>query len=169
MSWNESTTGSSAGARARPRRRVVERVEEAGQRREGLLVRLLLGEEPQHRLEPDHPDLQPVRIGADAVVRADERGAGDGVELAAALVQDELDVRERLQAGAEARLRLPNALRDGADAAPLVRVEVQDAVGLAEPERAEHDRFGRGRSSHGSSVGADVAGAAAAGRASAAE
>ena len=81
-----------------------------------------------------------------AVVRADERRAGDGVEVAAPLVQDELDVGERLQARAEARLRLADALRDGADASLLVRVDVQDAVGLAEPERAEHDRFGRGRS-----------------------
>ena len=53
------------GARAGPRRDVVERVEEPGQRGEGLLVRLLLGEEPQHRLEPDHADLEPVGLGAD--------------------------------------------------------------------------------------------------------
>ena len=100
---------------------------------------------------------------------ADERCAGDGVELAAALVQDELDVGERLQAGAEPRLRLANALRDRADTPPLVRVEVQDAVGLAEPERAEDDGFGRGRASHGSSVRVAMAGAAMAPVAAAAE
>ena len=38
LSWNESTTGSSAARDAGPRRRVVERVEEPGQRRERLLV-----------------------------------------------------------------------------------------------------------------------------------
>ena len=161
--------GIERGARAGPRRSLVERVEEARQRREGLLVRLLLGEEPQHRLEPDHPDLEPVGIRADAVVRADERRAGDGVELAAALVEDELDVGERLQAGTEARLRLADALRDRADASPLVRVDVQDAVGLAEPEGAEHDRFGRGRAGHGSSVRVAMAGAAMARACGAAE
>ena len=78
--------------------------------------RLLLGEQPQHRLEPDQADLEPVRVRADAIVRADERRAGDRVELAATLVEDELDVGERLEAAAEAGLRLPHALRDGADA-----------------------------------------------------
>ena len=58
-------------------------------------------------------------------------------------VEQELDVRERLQPPAEARLRLPDALRDGADAAPVGRVEVEHAVGLAEADRAEHDGLGR--------------------------
>ena len=77
-------------------------------------------------------------------MRADERRAGHGVELSTSLVEDELDVRERLQASAETRLRLANALRDGADPAPFVGVQVKHAVGFAEPERAEHDRLGGG-------------------------
>ena len=109
--------GVERGAGARLGRRRVERVEEPRQRGEGALVRLLLREQPQHRLEPDQSDLEAVRVAADRVVRADERGAGDRLELAATLMEHELDVGERLQAGPEARLRLAHALRDRADAA----------------------------------------------------
>ena len=64
----------------------------------------------------------------------------------------ELDVRERLEPAAEAGLRLADALRDGADAAAVGRVEVEDAVGLAEADRAEDDGLGLvGASGHGSS------------------
>ena len=94
--------GVERSARAGPRRHVVESVEEAGQRRERLLVRLLLGEEAEHRLEPDHADLEPVRVGTDPVVRADERGARDGLELPTPLVEHELDVGEGLETRAEA-------------------------------------------------------------------
>ena len=75
-------------------------------------------------------------------------GAGDRLQLAGALVQHQLDVRERLEPRAEARLRPPHALRDRADAAAVGRVDVQDAVGLAEPERAEHDRLRPVRARH---------------------
>ena len=92
-------------------------------------------------------------------MRADERGAGHGLELATPLVEDELDVRERLQTGAEARLRLADALGDGAHPPSVLRVDVQDAVSLAEPEGAQHDCLGRGRAGHGSSVRVAVAGA----------
>ena len=54
----------------------------------------------------------------------------------------QLDVRERLEPRAEAGLRLADALRDRADAAAVERVEVEDAIGLAEPERAEDDGLG---------------------------
>src|SRR6266540_588011 len=46
---------------------------------------------------------------------------------------------QRLETSAEARLRLPDSLRDGADPATLERVEMEDSIRLAEPERAEHD------------------------------
>src|SRR5262249_7175242 len=84
---------------------LVERVEEARQRRERALVRLLLGEQAQHRLEPDQPDLEPVGVGTRPVVRPDQGRPGDGVELAAAVMEDELDVRKRLQPPPEPRFR----------------------------------------------------------------
>ena len=85
-------------------------------------------------------------------MRRAQVGAGDGLQLAGALVQHQLDVRERLEPAAEARLRPPHALRHRADAAAVGGVDVQDAVGLAEPERAEHDRFGSVRPGHLSSL-----------------
>ena len=66
-------------------------------------------------------------------------------------MEHERDVRERLEPRAEARLRPPDALRDRPDAAAVERVEVEDAIGLAEPERAQHDRLGLvGAARHGS-------------------
>ena len=124
------------------RLRVVEQVEEARQRGERARVPLLLAEEAEHRLRADEARAEPVRVLARRVVRADQLDARDRLELAASLVEHELDVRQRLQARAEARRRLADPLGDGADPAALERVEVQDAVGLAEPERPEHDRLG---------------------------
>ena len=100
-----------------------------------------LEEEPQHRLEPDVPDREPVRVRPARVVRADEVRPGDRVQLAAALVQHELDVAERLEPGAEAGPRLARALRDRADAAAVEREEMEDAVGLAVADRAQDDRL----------------------------
>jgi hypothetical protein len=56
-------------------------------------------------------------------------------------VEHELGMAERLEAGAEPRLRLADALGDRADTPPLERVEVKDAVGLSEADLAEDDRF----------------------------
>ena len=142
MSWNASASGSSA---ARPRAaggNRVDRLEEARQRLECALVPLLLDVEPQHRLRADEADREPIRILAGRAMRVDERGARDRVQLARALVEEELDVRERLEPRAEARLRLAHALRDRADPAPVERVQVEDAVGLREAERPQDDRLG---------------------------
>ena len=80
---------------------LVESIEKPRQRQKRLLVRLLLGEELQHRLEPDQPHLEPVRLGADPVVRAHEGCARHRLELPPPLVQHELDVREGLEARTE--------------------------------------------------------------------
>ncbi len=79
---------------------------------------------------------------ARGAVRADQVDAGDRLELPRALVERELHVREGLEPRAEAGARAPHALRDRTDAPAGERVEVEHAVGLAEPERAEHDRLG---------------------------
>ena len=55
------------------------------------------------------------------------------MQLTSALVKHELDVAERLEPRAEARLRPPYAFRDRAHASALERVQVQDAVGLPQP------------------------------------
>jgi hypothetical protein len=67
---------------------------------------------------------------------------GDGMELTCPLVEDELDVAERLEPGAEPRLRSSDPLGNRTYPPALERVEVEHAVGLAEPQRAQNDRFG---------------------------
>ena len=86
------------------------------------------------RLEPDHPGLQAIRVCADPVVGVDERGTCHGFELAPTLVEHELDMGERLQARSEPRLGLANALGDSSHASPVLGIDMQDAVGFAEPE-----------------------------------
>ena len=141
------------GTSARARRDRVDRGEEPRQRLERALVALLLDEEPQHRLGADEPDREAVRILARRPVRVDERDAGDRVQLARALVEHQLDVRERLEPRAEARLRLAHALRDRTDPTALGRVQVEDAIGLAEAKRPQHDRLRLVRPPHAASVG----------------
>src|SRR5205807_1774305 len=49
---------------------------------------------------------------------------------------------ERLEPTAEAAASAPDALRDRADAPASGRVQVQDSIGLAITDRAQHDRLG---------------------------
>ena len=119
----------------------VQDVEKPRQRLEGARVPLLLGEEPEHRLEPDQTDGQTVRVLASLAVRPHERGPGHGRQLSAPLVEHQLDVAQRLEPPAETRLRPPDPLRDRPHAPALERVQVQDAVRLAEPQRAQDDRL----------------------------
>ena len=119
----------------------VQDVEKPRQRLEGARVPLLLDEEPEHRLEPDQTDGQAVRVLASLAVRPHERGPGHGRQLSAPLVEHQLDVAQRLEPPAETRLRPPDPLRDRPHAPALERVQVQDAVRLAEPQRAQDDRL----------------------------
>jgi hypothetical protein len=57
-------------------------------------------------------------------------------------MKEKLDVAQRLQPGAESRLRTAHPLGDRAESAPVERVEVKDPVGLAESERPEDDGLG---------------------------
>ena len=68
----------------------------------------------------------------------DRVGLADDVELAA-LVQQQAHVAERLEPGAELRLRLAHALGDGAHLAVVLGEHDDDAVGLAELVGAQHD------------------------------
>ena len=90
---------------------------------------------------PTRPDGQAVRVLASLAVRPHERGPGHGRQLSAPLVEHQLDVAQRLEPPAETRLRPPDPLRDRPHAPALERVQVQDAVRLAEPQRAQDDRL----------------------------
>ena len=83
-------------------RKLVEQVEELRQRLERTRVRLGLAEQAEHRLGTDEPDAQPVAVLADRMVRAFQLRTGHRLQLACALVQHHLDVRQRLEPGAEA-------------------------------------------------------------------
>jgi glutaredoxin 3 len=85
---------------------------------------------------------------AQARVGGDGLGRGDGQEVAAALIEDELEPEERFEAPAEARAGFADTLGDGAQAPAGRRVEVQNPVGLAVAERAEDDAFGFYRSGY---------------------
>ena len=63
-------------------------------------------------------------------------------------MEHQLDVRERLEPGAEPGRRLAHTLRDRTDSTAIECVHVQDAVGFPEADRAEHDRLGLVRASH---------------------
>src|SRR6266516_3434455 len=121
---------------------LVEEVEESHERAERPLVRFLLGEQAQHRLGADEPGAETVRVLTRLPVRPDQLRSSDRLELSAALVQHELDVAERLESPAEARLRFSDALRDGADPPTFARVEVKYAIRLAETKGAQHHGLG---------------------------
>ena len=73
---------------------------------------------------------------------------GHRVQLARALVQHQLGVRQRLEPGAEARLRLAHALRDRADPSAFAGIDMQDAIRLGKPQRPEHDGLRLVRPAH---------------------
>ena len=79
---------------------------------------------------------------------ADELDAGDRVQLAAARVQEELSVRERLEPATDARFRPADALGDRPDPAPVGGVQMEDPVGLRVTDRAQHDGPGLVRAAH---------------------
>jgi glutaredoxin 3 len=139
-------------------RDLVSEVEKARERTEGALVRLLLREQLEHRLRAGERDTEPVGVIPGALVRADQVDPGDRLELAPPLVEEDLNVAEGLEPGAETRSRLPDSLRYGADTAAGERVDVEDAVGLAEAERPQHDGLGGRRPSHEASVEAGLVG-----------
>ena len=105
-------------------------------------------EQPPDRVARARGGIQRTGVGAQARVRLDGLRAGDRQQLAAALVQIELQPEERLQPPAEAAARATHPLGDRAHPSPLGRVQVQDAVGLAVAQRAQHDRLGLDRSGH---------------------
>src|SRR4051812_33003373 len=119
----------------------IEEVEEARQGCKCPLVCLLLAEQSQHRLGADHPNREAVVVLARLPVRPDELRCGNRLELAAPTMEDEVDVRERLESRAEARHRLSHTLRHRADPAVRLGVEVKHAIGLSEPNRPENDGF----------------------------
>ena len=86
--------------------------------------------------------LAQARVGGDRLHR------GDREQVAAALVEDEVQAEERLQAPTEPRLRLADPFRDRANAAASRGIQVENAVRFPVPERAQDDAFGFYRSGY---------------------
>lgn len=75
-------------------------------------------------------------------------GARDRVQLATPLVQDEVDLHERLEPRPEAALRPARSLGYRTDASMIRRVKMQDAVCLSVTDRPQNQRLGLQRARH---------------------
>ena len=124
--------GGAGGLAVEQRELVGEQVVDAG-------VRVAVVEHARHGLAGAGGAVERAGVLAQARVGGDRLGAGDGQQLAAALVEHEVEPEERLQPAAEARARAAHALGDRADSAAIRGIEVQDAVGLSVAEAAEDD------------------------------
>ena len=105
-------------------------------------MRVAVVEHARHGLAGAGGAVERAGVLAQARVGGDGLGAGDGQQVAAALVEHEVEAEERLQPAAEARARAAHALGDRADSAAIRGIEVQDAVGFSVAEAAEDDAFG---------------------------
>ena len=120
-------------------RRLIEKVEEPRQCGERPLVRLLLAEQPQHRLGADHPDREPV------VVLARRRGASrtscTRSPSGARCAPDGGRARRATAARAARRSATSSFARPSPPRRPgrAPGVEVKHPVGLSEPDRPEND------------------------------
>ena len=70
------------------------------------------------------------------------------MQITAALVQDDADVQEGLKPSPEAAAGPPGAAGDRPQTPVVGRVQMQDPVGFAIANRAEHDRLGLQRAGH---------------------
>ena len=73
----------------------------------------------------------PIEVRSQLVKRLHQRHLGDGVEVAA-LVEHEVDVRERLEPAAKSALRLADAFGHGAQLAVVRAEKNDDTIGVAE-------------------------------------
>ncbi len=98
-------------------------------------------EQPQHRVAGLGRALERLAPFTQRGVGVDSLGGGHRAEVAATLVQYERDARAGLEPPTEPRASPSNPLGDRADTAAFAGVEMQNAVGLAEADRAQDDRF----------------------------
>ena len=77
-------------------------------------MRVAVVEYARHGLAGPRGAVQRAAVLAQARVRGDGLGRRHGQEVAAPLIQDEVETEERLEPPAEPRLRLPDTLRDRA-------------------------------------------------------
>ena len=135
---------------ARPARAgiAVEQRQFVGQQVVHAGVRVAVVEDPRDGLAGPRGAVQRAGVLAQARVRGDGLGRRHGQEIAAPLIQDEVETEERLEPPTEPRLRLADALRDRAQPAARRGIQMEDAVRFAVAKRAEDDSFGLYRSGY---------------------
>ena len=128
---------------ARPARRglAVQQRELVGEQVVDAGVRVAVVEDAGDGLAGAGGAVERAAVLAQARVGGDGLGRGDGQQVAAALVEHEVEPEERLEPAAEARARLAHAFGDRAQAAPGRGIQVEDPVRFAVAERAKDDSF----------------------------
>src|SRR4051794_22876966 len=128
--------------RTRGRLRVgVEQLELAAEQVVGRRVRLLRVEQPQHRVAGLRGALERRAALAQRRMGGDGLRLGDRAELAAPLVQDQVDPEQGLEPAAEARFDAPYPFRDRPHPSAFGGIQMEDAVRLAVAERTKNDRL----------------------------
>ncbi len=94
------------------------------------------------------PRVERLGMVAQLAVGGDRVDPGYRRELAASLVQHNPHMEERLEPGPEAASRTPHALCDRADPAAIGGVQMDDPIGLAVADRAQHNRLRLQRAGH---------------------
>ena len=130
-----------AGSAVEQRELVAEQVVDAGMRLGGV-------EQAPDRVARARGGVERAAVLAQARIARDGLGRGHGEQVAAPLVQDEVEAEERLEPAAEAAARAAHALGDRAHLAALRGIQVQDAVGLAVAQRAQDDALDLHRAGH---------------------
>jgi glutaredoxin 3 len=86
--------------------------------------------------------LTQARVGGEGLDR------GHGEQIAAALIEHEVEAEERFEAAPEARARLANPFGNRAQSAPIRGIQMEDPVRFAVSDRAEDDSFRLHRSGY---------------------
>lgn len=115
---------------------------------EYLRVGLRALEQPSHRIAGTGRGIERLGLVAEPGMRVDGVDTGHGVQVTAALVEDDADLEEGLEPSTEPAARTPDALGNRPKPAVARRVQVEDPVRFAVPDRAQHERFGLQRTGH---------------------
>src|SRR3954468_8959626 len=133
---------------AGPRRLGVEQRELVREQVVDARVRVAVVEDPRHGLARARRAVERPGVLPEPRVRRDRLRRRDRQEVAAPLVEHQVQAEERLQPAAEARARLAHALCDRAQSATMRGIQVEDPVRFAVADGPENDRLGLLRSGY---------------------
>jgi hypothetical protein len=120
-----------------------EDVQNAHREVEQVGARLALTREPRQDLDQLAGDPIPPEVGHERLERADEGGAVEARESCTRPIHElDLDQGQDLERPGETSARAPGPLCDRGDPTQLLRIQVDDAVGLCLIERSQDQRSG---------------------------